>query len=632
MLGSSLQSTPSNTLVSTQARDIPDDILFSLGDDKDQVLLNRSSTLTANTALTGVLIGTPVTPALAANSLIIANATADGDILLAVNDGGNSKGLVHLDGSTGLLNFPLGASILGQNELRFYEGANYVGFEAPALSADQIWVLPSADGTANQVLKTDGSGNLGWVSTGGATTALDNLASVAINTSLISDTANTDDLGSDAIPWRTAYLSTSLVFDQATRNVTITASEPATSARTYNIPDFGANDSFVGLAATQELTNKTLNASVAKGTWTASGTWQIPAVTLGGAVSGNAQTISNANVTVGASRTLDVSAGTLTLAADQISGDKVEGGTINAITINTLTLGTAVTGADKPFNDIGDMTFHAGSILASGSTNGNTLLLAANDTTFITLTTGATDTMGLGAWTAGGAIDFNNENMTNVDIDSGAIDGVTIGGSAAPTVTDLGTVTTCDINGGTIDGVTIGGAAAPTVTDLGTVTTCDINGGTIGGVTLDGDITVGEVGIKLDGVIGTDQKWSGITVAGTLGETVALGEIVMLQSDDKWDKAQADSEANGYGMLGICLDGGNDTDSTTILLQGFYRDDTAFEFANGGQPLYLSDTTAGDFITTKPDTTNDIVRIVGYVGYTKEEVYFNPDGAYVTIA
>ena len=40
-------------------------------------------------------------------------------------------------------------SLDGSNkELRFYEGSNYVGFEAPALSADQIWVLPAADGTA----------------------------------------------------------------------------------------------------------------------------------------------------------------------------------------------------------------------------------------------------------------------------------------------------------------------------------------------------------------------------------------------------------------------------------------------------------------------------------------------------
>ena len=59
-------------------------------------------------------------------------------------------------------------SLDGDNdELRFYEGANYIGFEAPALSGDQIWVLPSADGSSGTALKTDGSGNLSWGTAGG---------------------------------------------------------------------------------------------------------------------------------------------------------------------------------------------------------------------------------------------------------------------------------------------------------------------------------------------------------------------------------------------------------------------------------------------------------------------------------
>jgi hypothetical protein len=45
---------------------------------------------------------------------------------------------------------------------------------------------------------------------GKANTALSNLASVAINTSLISDTNNTDDLGSAGIGWRTGYFATSV--------------------------------------------------------------------------------------------------------------------------------------------------------------------------------------------------------------------------------------------------------------------------------------------------------------------------------------------------------------------------------------------------------------------------------------
>ena len=56
-----------------------------------------------------------------------------------------------------------------QKEIRFSEttanGVNYVGFKAPAsLSADKIWILPSADGSAGQFLKTDGAGNLSFSS------------------------------------------------------------------------------------------------------------------------------------------------------------------------------------------------------------------------------------------------------------------------------------------------------------------------------------------------------------------------------------------------------------------------------------------------------------------------------------
>lgn len=55
---------------------------------------------------------------------------------------------------------------------------------APAtLAADYILTLPPDDGDAGQFLQTDGSGILSWA--GAATTALDNLADVAINTDLI---------------------------------------------------------------------------------------------------------------------------------------------------------------------------------------------------------------------------------------------------------------------------------------------------------------------------------------------------------------------------------------------------------------------------------------------------------------
>lgn len=55
-------------------------------------------------------------------------------------------------------------SITNKNELRFLDNGNYVGFEAPALSANQIWVLPAIDGQDGDVLSTDGAGTLAWAS------------------------------------------------------------------------------------------------------------------------------------------------------------------------------------------------------------------------------------------------------------------------------------------------------------------------------------------------------------------------------------------------------------------------------------------------------------------------------------
>jgi len=54
-------------------------------------------------------------------------------------------------------------AIFYNREFRFYDdGNNYVGFKAPALGANQIWTLPTADGGVGDGLSTDGAGNLVW--------------------------------------------------------------------------------------------------------------------------------------------------------------------------------------------------------------------------------------------------------------------------------------------------------------------------------------------------------------------------------------------------------------------------------------------------------------------------------------
>ena len=54
-----------------------------------------------------------------------------------------------------------------QSDVRFADAdsSNWVAFQAPAtVTSNVTWTLPAADGTVDQVLKTDGSGALGWAS------------------------------------------------------------------------------------------------------------------------------------------------------------------------------------------------------------------------------------------------------------------------------------------------------------------------------------------------------------------------------------------------------------------------------------------------------------------------------------
>ena len=55
----------------------------------------------------------------------------------------------------------------GDIRLQDASGGQYVGFDAPStVSSSLTWTLPAADGAANYLLKTDGSGALGWAAAG----------------------------------------------------------------------------------------------------------------------------------------------------------------------------------------------------------------------------------------------------------------------------------------------------------------------------------------------------------------------------------------------------------------------------------------------------------------------------------
>lgn len=94
---------------------------------------------------------------------------------LNANTGGSFGTLT----TNGTVDFQATGSLSQEVRFRDNDNSNYVGFKAPGtISANKIWVLPSADGSANQVLKTDGSGNLGWATASGTVTSVSGAGTV----------------------------------------------------------------------------------------------------------------------------------------------------------------------------------------------------------------------------------------------------------------------------------------------------------------------------------------------------------------------------------------------------------------------------------------------------------------------
>ena len=112
---------------------------------------------------------------------VVDNATT-GAFTLALNQVGGSSviwsttdkshKIIYLDGTnpTDIGNDLSTIRLPNQNEVRFgdADNSNYVGFKSgSAVTTNTIWALPLGDGTADQVLKTDGSGTLSFATVSG---------------------------------------------------------------------------------------------------------------------------------------------------------------------------------------------------------------------------------------------------------------------------------------------------------------------------------------------------------------------------------------------------------------------------------------------------------------------------------
>lgn len=171
--------------------------------------------------------------------------------------------------------------------------------------------------------------------------------------------------------------------------------------------------------------------------------------------------------------------------------------------------------------------------------------------------------------------------------------------------------------------LSIESVAIPTISSSDTLSNKTLTAPIINAATMTGNF-------NYSAVPATDHTANGRTISAfNLGATIAIMDLVYLGSSSKWLLTDADAASTSGGVLiGICLDGGVDTDTTTVVLDGLVRDDTWAW--TPGAPLYIDTVTPGQLTATKPSGTDDVVRVVGFA-VTADVIWLNPSPDYITI-
>ena len=118
--------------------------------------------------------------------------------------------------------------------------------------------------------------------------------------------------------------------------------------------------------------------------------------------------------------------------------------------------------------------------------------------------------------------------------------------------------------------------------------------------------------------LNTDHSSTRPVIQGVWGETVAIGQVVYLKSDGKWWLAKSDAEAtSGSVQIGVVVGSTDVAQAYTankygwIATQGALVRDNTWAWTVG-KAIWISAGTTGLLTETKPVTSTNIQRIVGY--------------------
>ena len=538
------------------------------------------------------------------------SASGAGDL----NGDVNLSGTVSLDGSA--------------NELRFYEGGNYVGFEAPSLSADKIWVLPGSDGSSNQVLQTNGSGTLSW-----ATITATSVGTLSGGTPLVFEGATAD-----------AYETSFAITD------------PSSSDKTITFPD--ATGTVITTGNSGSLTSAANLATVGSVT---SGTWRATAIAndkvdddltiSGGSVNGSpigsSSASSGAFTTITASTSLDVTGSTgIILENDETITNANDGTVLITATTTKVSGDLTVTGNDIVFDNNESISNQTdGTVIINGIVKGGTgsaagvfssngdqdlTLQTGNSTTgSITITDGSNGNIAITPNGSGSVV------VSKADINSGAIDGTAIGAGTPSTgaFSTLSASGNVDLNAGAIDGTTIGASSASTgaFTTLSASSTGDLNS------------TVNISGtVSLDGSANELRFYEGANYVGFEAPSLSADKIWVLPDSDgssnqvlktdgsgnlSWTAVSAtqttvsDNESTSENnLITFVADAGTSTGAHALEMDGdlYYTPSTGALTATGGA-----------FATVTASTSLDVTGSAGVILENDETITNSSNGTVV---
>ena len=121
--------------------------------------------------------------------------------------------------------------------------------------------------------------------------------------------------------------------------------------------------------------------------------------------------------------------------------------------------------------------------------------------------------------------------------------------------------------------------------------------------------------------LSSDHTYVGITDSKNVGESVVFGQLLYFDwTDAEWKLAKADAAATTPAMR-IALETKGNGEACLMLVRGYIKDESAFEFTTAIG--YLSITTAGAIQYAAPSVAGNQVQRVG-IGINADIMFFNP--------